>query len=131
MSSSFSYLSCRTIRAFTVPGNIQLLSTQAGSHIERLKNPTRGGQNLSHRYRRLENSLRGKQSLSKALDEMPRASTHAGSRISVISSERDSANVLRGFRIPSKPKPPESDGARTMFITFLCQRPLKPLAVQV
>jgi hypothetical protein len=86
-------------------------STVDASAIARLKNPTRGGQNLSLRYRRLEQSLRGKEALQR--DIRARESDLAGGFRDPPSQWQhiDTDRYFHGFEIPLKPKPPESDGA--------------------
>src|SRR5262245_29463636 len=44
--------------------------------IDRWKYPTRGGQNLSERYRRLEKSLRGKEARTRVIDESHSKDVH-------------------------------------------------------
>jgi hypothetical protein len=77
------------------------------SAIERLKNPSRGGQNLSERFRRLEKSLRGKGALSQNLDT-PHTSE---GEIAAGSPSLKKAEMFRGFRVPLKPIPPADDGS--------------------
>ncbi|KAJ7484824.1 oxidoreductase-like protein [Mycena galericulata] len=86
-------------------------SLDAGT-IERLRNPTRGGQNLSLRYRRLEQSLRGKEALQRDMrareseskyQEAPDFAEESG-----VAATKD-ANYFHGFKIPTRPKAPESD----------------------
>ncbi|KDQ32115.1 hypothetical protein PLEOSDRAFT_154320 [Pleurotus ostreatus PC15] len=77
---------------------------------ERIKRPTRGGQNLSLRYARLERSLRGKESFQKELDELAWASevqTHPSA--SANTTGKDGSLMFRGFFVPEKPRPPEAD----------------------
>ncbi|KAF7343845.1 hypothetical protein MSAN_01965800 [Mycena sanguinolenta] len=78
------------------------LALDAGA-ISRLKKPTRGGQNLSARYRRLEQSLRGKEALQRdILSQEPASQSTSTTRTS-------EANYFRGMKIPQQPKPPQSD----------------------
>lgn len=80
--------------------------------IDRLKHPSRGGQNLSARYERLERSLRGKELYSKEIT----AYTAAEGNIANIQSNatrsilRREPVVFQGLTIPEAPKPPEADG---------------------
>lgn len=90
--------------------SLRRYSTFDAGAIERLKKPTRGGQNLSLRYRRLEQSLRGKEALQRDIfarepdiaadfrDSSP--TTHTG----------ETKHYFHGRKIPQQPKPPESDG---------------------
>ncbi|KAJ7463870.1 oxidoreductase-like protein [Mycena galericulata] len=88
-------------------------SLDAGA-IERLRNPTRGGQNLSLRYRRLEQSLRGKEALQRDMrareseSEYQEAPDFAGESGHGVATTKD-ANYFHGFKIPTRPKAPESD----------------------
>jgi hypothetical protein len=75
--------------------------------IARLKRPTRGGQNLTDRHRRLEKSLRGKEARLKQIDDLPRSLTSA--QPSSV-PKRPALNTFQGFVIPEQPKPPEPDG---------------------
>lgn len=85
-------------------------STLDASAIERLKKPTRGGQNLSQRYRRLEQSLRGKEALQKdILARESDVSGHLGD-VSPSAQTKDANRYFQGLEIPRRPKPPESDG---------------------
>ncbi|KAJ7209811.1 oxidoreductase-like protein [Mycena haematopus] len=86
--------------AFSLP---RYFALDAGA-IERLKNPTRGGQNLSVRYRRLEQSLRGKEALQR--DILQRGPGFKNASPTTRTSE---ANYFRGLKIPQQPKPPQSD----------------------
>jgi hypothetical protein len=82
---------------------IRRLSTSA---IDRLKNPTRGGQNLSERYRQLERSLRGKEALSYAIDNLTTTPSPGTTR-----SRKRAVEMFQGLVVPVKPRPPEADGA--------------------
>ncbi|KAJ7676207.1 oxidoreductase-like protein [Mycena rosella] len=76
----------------------------------RLKNPTRGGQNLSLRYRLLEQSLRGKKALQR--DIRARDSEVASGfvdRAAAPASQFTDARYCRGLEVPQRPKAPESD----------------------
>lgn len=80
--------------------------------IDRLKHPSRGGQNLSARYERLERSLRGKELYSKEIT----AYAAEGANISNLQSNatrsilRREPMVFQGLTIPEAPRPPEADG---------------------
>jgi len=100
LQSSFC---CLQIKVFTIIR--QLSSSRATTAaIERQKRPTRGGQNLSDRYRRLERSIRGKEVLKRLDQSLPR-----GLRYPSSSSRKDDAKTFRGFRIPEEPKSPGAD----------------------
>ncbi|KAJ6576062.1 oxidoreductase-like protein [Mycena vulgaris] len=82
------------------------------SAIQRLKNPTRGGQNLSLRYRRLEKSLRGKEALQRDIRSYESdVASGIGDALSNVAQNQvnDASRYIRGFEIPQRPKPPESD----------------------
>ncbi|KAJ7624238.1 hypothetical protein DFH06DRAFT_1230034 [Mycena polygramma] len=99
---------CRVQRLRASPSLRPYYTLDAGA-IERLKNPKRGGQNLSLRYRRLEQSLRGKEALQR--DILARESDTAGdlSDASVTALTSDSSRYFRGLEVPQEPRPPESD----------------------
>ncbi|KAF9500645.1 hypothetical protein BDN71DRAFT_1381678 [Pleurotus eryngii] len=77
---------------------------------ERIKRPTRGGQNLSLRYARLERSLRGKEGFQKELDELAWASKVQTHPPASATSSKDGSLMFRGFFVPEKPRPPAADG---------------------
>ncbi|KAJ7484791.1 oxidoreductase-like protein [Mycena galericulata] len=94
----------------TVEADIR--TTLDSGAIERLKNSTRGGQNLTLRYRRLEQSLRGKEALQRGMraresetkyQEPPDFAEESG-----VAATKD-AKYFHGFEIPTRPKEPESD----------------------
>jgi hypothetical protein len=116
-------LHCRQRRVVTTIV-IRLLSSShrqdqsqaTAAALERQKRPTRGGQNLSNRYRRLERSIRGKGALLKGLETLPRPSAPVSSRGPPTQGQADN-KMFRGFRIPEEPKCPEADGAFTWHIS--------------
>ncbi|KAJ7260126.1 oxidoreductase-like protein [Mycena rebaudengoi] len=77
--------------------------------IERIKNPTRGGQNLSQRYRRLERSLRGKEALNKDICTLESEKSAVSAPAGASPQELDASRYFGGFEIPQRPKEPESD----------------------
>ena len=77
------------------------------SPIERLKRPSRGGQNLTDRYIRLEKSLRGKEAQIKRRDD-----AEVNVEPVIQPATNNTSKIFRGFIIPEKPKEPEADGAR-------------------
>src|ERR1700729_1476865 len=91
---------------------VRNISYESAESIARWKRPTRGGQNLTDRHRRLEKSLRGKQNRLKQIDDMPGSSTVVQQLSSV---RRPTLNTFRGFVIPEEPKPPEPDGMSLSF----------------
>ncbi|KAK7061393.1 hypothetical protein R3P38DRAFT_2829230 [Favolaschia claudopus] len=87
--------------------NSRSITLDAGA-IQRMKRPTRGGQNLSLRYRRLEQSLRGKDALQR--DIRARESDAAADAPFLASGvTQDVSRYFRGLEIPHEPKPPQSD----------------------
>lgn len=115
--------------------------TNPDSWIERMKHPTRGGQNLSERYHRLERSLRGKEALSSRLDGLSSSTLKLAPETSLSSpnlktneqqelmgrESDDGTNFFRGFRVPQEPKAPEADGGYSFLVlqcllrlTFCC-----------
>ncbi|KAJ7624763.1 oxidoreductase-like protein [Roridomyces roridus] len=80
----------------------------SSSAIERLKNPDRGGQNLTQRYRRLEQSLHGKEALQRDKRELEVVGTGDNSAITT-SAAREGGYYFRGIEVPQKPRAPESD----------------------
>ncbi|KAL0564730.1 hypothetical protein V5O48_017308 [Marasmius crinis-equi] len=73
---------------------------------QHIRNPTRGGQNLSNRYARLELSLRGKTALESQKEEFER-STLAGP--ATTASSTTNVQTFRGIVVPMKPREPASD----------------------
>lgn len=74
------------------------------------KYPTRGGQNLTDRFRRLEKSIRGKGAYEQEIVELVgdrQENEPDGSR--VRPAKRD-VKTFMGFAIPEEPKPPGPDG---------------------
>lgn len=110
----------RYIASFVLLNGVRKLAINAGQSrtpaaIHRLKNPQRGGQNLSYRYRRLEKTLRGKEALSRDIGALafktPFPEANTANRTGVAQYQ-----TCRGFHIPERPKPPQDDG----MLLFLC-----------
>ncbi|KAL5521543.1 hypothetical protein ACEPAF_2291 [Sanghuangporus sanghuang] len=93
------------------------------SPLERLKHPSRGGQDLANRYVRLERSLRGKEGYQREIeefrDEEESLSANAGAG-ALDEKRKESTNVVKrkkgkqplvfmGYTIPEAPKPPGPD----------------------
>ncbi|KAJ7162793.1 oxidoreductase-like protein [Mycena crocata] len=102
----------------SIPNIIRRHLTVDASAIARLKNPTRGGQNLTMRYRRLEQSLRGKEALQadiRAREESDVMGRFGGDELDPTQAQvsltgtRDLARYFHGLEIPQKPKAPEAD----------------------
>ncbi|KAF9530423.1 hypothetical protein CPB83DRAFT_892707 [Crepidotus variabilis] len=79
--------------------------SSGGKPLKRLRRPSRGGQNLSERYKRLENSLRGKDALSRDLQDFSTTTTPAPAP--ALGSK--AAQTFYGFQVPQEPKPPADD----------------------
>ncbi|KAI0746972.1 hypothetical protein C8Q80DRAFT_1220184 [Daedaleopsis nitida] len=91
------------------------------AHIEQfahLKRPTRGGQDLSQRYKRLERSLRGKHVYGREIQELVRSSevadpapytSNEDTQQASTSAGKVTRRIFRGFVIPEIPKPPADD----------------------
>ena len=71
-----------------------------------IKRGSRGGQNLSERYKRLERSLRGKVELGKDTGSEVRLT---GKR-SGLEKTKEDIMIFRGVEIRREPKAPESEG---------------------
>ncbi|KAI0084712.1 oxidoreductase-like protein [Irpex rosettiformis] len=70
-----------------------------------MKHPTRGGQNLTDRYRRLEKSLRGKGTYQKDITEL----AEEAATLSKSHKTGPGTRTFMGFVVPEEPKPPASD----------------------
>jgi len=89
--------------------------------IGRLKNPQRGGQNLSERYKRLERSSRGKELLVNQIGGLtPHLPSNyeersQGNSVKVSNPSRPpkkkDITTFHGLEVPQEPREPESDGA--------------------
>lgn len=81
--------------------------TQHPSPIELRKYPSRGGRNLSERFRRLEKMLLAKHDLSRAIVDAPQPLTQTPPS---ILRRPSTVQTFRGLVIPKVPKAPEPDG---------------------
>ncbi|KAL5476726.1 hypothetical protein ACEPAI_2912 [Sanghuangporus weigelae] len=91
------------------------------SPLERLKHPSRGGQDLGNRYVRLERSLRGKEGYQREIEEFRDEEESLNANASAVDKkEKGDANVVKrrkgkqplmfmGYTIPEAPKPPGPD----------------------
>jgi len=83
---------------------------------KQLRKPTRGGQNLSERYKRLENSLRGKDSRSRGLEDITESNpTISGGVPYALKSNRSGRPIIHGFPVPQEPQPPADDGKLLLY----------------
>ncbi|KAK7678682.1 hypothetical protein QCA50_018264 [Cerrena zonata] len=91
--------------------NNQILTPLA---IDSHKYPSRGGQNLSLRFRRLERSLRGKGAYKQEISELQDAegaivdNTTDGAQ-QALKGRKNKPQMFLGFVIPDEPKPPADD----------------------
>ncbi|KAL5514422.1 hypothetical protein ACEPAG_2510 [Sanghuangporus baumii] len=107
-----------------LPAPEELSDPSSQSPLERLKHPSRGGQDLGNRYVRLERSLRGKEGYQREIEEFRdeeesvNANARAGAldkkgkveNISVVKRrKRKQPLVFMGYTIPDAPKPPGPD----------------------
>ncbi|KAG1843101.1 hypothetical protein C8R48DRAFT_785775 [Suillus tomentosus] len=75
-------------------------------------NRSRGGQNLTERYRRLENTLRGGNALMKQISEISQDASKARSPPLLSSPPYGAQNIpntIAGFVIPKEPIPPSDE----------------------
>jgi hypothetical protein len=80
------------------------------SSFEHRKKPSRGGQNLTERHKRLEKSLRGKEAYTSESDEL-KHSTLTGPSTGTGGTIEPKIEFFHGLTIPHKPKEPADDGA--------------------
>jgi hypothetical protein len=79
-------------------------------------NRSRGGQNLTERYRRLENTLRRENAITKQISEVSLGVEDASkTRSSPLTSSshhgaQNPPNTIAGFVIPEEPIPPSDEG---------------------
>ena len=87
-------------------------SSERRDLIDRLKYPSRGGQNLSARYKRLEKSRRGKEIYSQEIKDLAEGQNDPSplQTVAVRQARRKIPVVFHGFVIPDAPRPPEPDG---------------------
>ncbi|EKM56609.1 uncharacterized protein PHACADRAFT_118429 [Phanerochaete carnosa HHB-10118-sp] len=72
--------------------------------------PTRGGQNLTDRFRRLEKSARGKGTYQSDIAELSREIQDNGPKAGLrVRPAKREVKTFMGFTIPGEPKPPEPD----------------------
>ncbi|KAI0065231.1 hypothetical protein BV25DRAFT_1822377 [Artomyces pyxidatus] len=85
------------------------VSIQSAIPVERMKDPKRGGQNLSERAQRLERMLREKEAFSQDVyhTSSPFATTSIPTR--PWTSAPQTVTTFRGLVIPEKPREPEAD----------------------
>ena len=95
---------------------VRHFSHENAESIARWKRPTRGGQNLTDRHRRLEKSLRGKEARLKQIDDLPAPPTVVQPSSAL---KGPALNIFRGFVVPEQPKPPEPDGKSILIINIL------------
>lgn len=96
------FLLCQSTEA-----GIRRLSNDTASKIARIKNPSRGGQNLTLRYRRLEKMVRGKEVRAQHIEKLP----GAGAAVAQTPAAASGLKTFHGLMVPEEPTPPEPDGA--------------------
>ena len=79
--------------------------------ITRLKKPSRGGRNLSERYRALERALRGKEAFTRGKEELAHHVPVISISVQDENIRKESIETFHGFVVPQEPKPPADDGA--------------------
>ncbi|TBU31369.1 hypothetical protein BD311DRAFT_656785 [Dichomitus squalens] len=90
--------------------------------LTHLKRRTRGGQNLTKRFKRLERAVRGKASYGRDIQELERSSavpdpapyteeesTQQASSRTDTGAGTNTRRIFRGFFVPEPPKPPADD----------------------
>jgi hypothetical protein len=78
--------------------------------IARLKKPSRGGRNLSERYRTLERALRGKEAFARGKEELDHHVPVISISVEDTNPKKESVETIHGFVVPQEPKPPADDG---------------------
>ena len=91
------------------PQTWSITSRSTKDEITRLKKASRGGRNLTERYRALERALRGKEAFARGRDL-----AHHVPIISISVQDenlrKESVETFHGFVVPQEPKPPADDG---------------------
>ncbi|KIJ91889.1 hypothetical protein K443DRAFT_114428 [Laccaria amethystina LaAM-08-1] len=77
--------------------------------IARLKKPSRGGRNLSERYRTLERALRGKEAFARGKEELDHHVPVISISVEDTNPKKESVETFHGFVVPQEPKPPADD----------------------
>lgn len=89
--------------------------TKPSSAVELQERLSRGGRNLSERFRKLERTLQGNHNLSQTTtDTLPPLAP----ALPPSPKQRSTVKTFRGLTIPEVPKPPEPDGVWSP--TFNC-----------
>ena len=89
------------------PQTRSITSRFTKDEITRHKKPSRGGRNLTERYRALERALRGKEAFARGKEL-----AHHVPIISIsVQDENLRKETFHGFVVPQEPKPPADDGA--------------------
>jgi hypothetical protein len=92
------------------PGSI----SEGTKHTNPLRRPSRGGQDLSNRWKRLENSLRQKMARSselEAFEEYDASNPETSQHAPLKRARAKRVPLFHGFQVPEEPKPPADDGA--------------------
>jgi len=92
------------------PHTRSITSRSTKNEIIRLKKPSRGGRNLSERYRALERALRGKEAFARGKGELAHHVPVISISVEDTNSKKESVETFHGFVVPQEPKPPADDG---------------------
>lgn len=91
------------------PQTRSITSRSTKDEITRLKNPSRGGRNLSERYRALERALRGKEAFARGKAELARHVPVISISVQDENMRKEGGETFHGFMVPQEPKPPADD----------------------
>ena len=92
------------------PQTRSITSRSTEDEITRLKKPSRGGRNLTERYRALERALRGKEAFARE-KELAHHVPIISISVQDENPRKESIETFHGFVVPQEPKPPADDGA--------------------
>ena len=92
------------------PQTRSITSRSTEDEITRLKKPSRGGRNLTERYRALERALRGKEAFARG-KELAHHVPIISISVQDENSRKETLETFHGFVVPQEPKPPADDGA--------------------
>jgi len=94
--------------------NVHTASKEQNEFIQSMKYPTRGGRNLSERYRRLERSLRRKEAYEVQREGYEPSGSQAGVNLEQNAMKGPTLRkkgpvMFKGFVVPEKPEAPGSE----------------------
>ena len=93
------------------PKNRSITFRSMKDEITRLKKPSRGGRNLSERYRALERALRGKEAFTRGKEELAHHLPIVSISVQDENLRKEAVETFHGFVVPQEPKQPADDGA--------------------